>query len=124
MKPFGFSNGWAELALNGPPPLVPSSLMASWLAIGPPGIAWLAPSTVVAIVKPSKFWTTPWLTSTQRDDDASGRSTRSVARVRSTQKLPIVPLRRRDEAPDQGDGHRQADRGGHEVLHRRGRPSG
>ena len=32
---FGFSNGWAELALKKPPPLVPSSLMISWLAIGP-----------------------------------------------------------------------------------------
>ena len=26
----GFSNGWAELALKKPPPLVPSSLIASW----------------------------------------------------------------------------------------------
>ena len=31
----GFSNGWAELALTMPPPLVPSSLIASWEAIGP-----------------------------------------------------------------------------------------
>ena len=38
MNPLGFSNGWAELALRKPPPLVPSSLMASWLATGPPGI--------------------------------------------------------------------------------------
>ena len=33
----GFSKGWAELALNGPPPLVPSSLMASCEATGPMG---------------------------------------------------------------------------------------
>ena len=33
----GFSNGCAELALKKPPPLLPSSLMASWLATGPPG---------------------------------------------------------------------------------------
>jgi len=32
----GFSNGWEELALKNPPPLVPSSLIASWLATGPP----------------------------------------------------------------------------------------
>ena len=38
MNPFGFSNGWAELALKEPPPLVPSSLIASWLATGPPGM--------------------------------------------------------------------------------------
>ncbi len=29
----GFSNGWAELALKMPPPLVPSCLIASWLAV-------------------------------------------------------------------------------------------
>ena len=37
VKPLGFSNGWAELAFSGPPPLVPSSLMASWPANGPSG---------------------------------------------------------------------------------------
>ena len=31
---FGFSNGCAELALKMPPPLVPSSLIASWEAAG------------------------------------------------------------------------------------------
>ena len=36
MKALGFSNGWAELALKKPPPLLPSSLIASWLATGPP----------------------------------------------------------------------------------------
>jgi hypothetical protein len=34
---FGFSNGCAEFALYGPPPFSPISLIASWLAIGPPG---------------------------------------------------------------------------------------
>ena len=34
-KALGFSNGWAELALKKPPPLVPSCLIASWLATGP-----------------------------------------------------------------------------------------
>ena len=38
----GFSNGCAELVLKKPPPLVPSCLMAIWLATGPPGIDWLA----------------------------------------------------------------------------------
>ena len=32
VQAFGFSNGCAELALKIPPPLVPSSLIASWLA--------------------------------------------------------------------------------------------
>ena len=34
-----FSNGWAELTLKKPPPLVPSCLMAIWLAAGPPGMS-------------------------------------------------------------------------------------
>ena len=33
----GFSNGWAELALKKPPPLLPISLIHSWEAIGPDG---------------------------------------------------------------------------------------
>ena len=44
----GFSNGWAALALKNPPPLVPSCLIASWLATGPIAITCLAPSRVVA----------------------------------------------------------------------------
>ena len=47
---FGFSNGWAELALKKPPPLVPSILMASCEATGPWAIICLAPSSVVASV--------------------------------------------------------------------------
>ena len=39
----GFSNGWAELALKKPPPLLPSSLIASCEATGPSGIVWTAP---------------------------------------------------------------------------------
>ena len=37
VKPVGFSNGCAEFALTEPPPFVPISLIASWLAIGPAG---------------------------------------------------------------------------------------
>ena len=54
-----FSNGWAELTLKNPPPLVPSCLMAIWLAAGPPAITWVVPSTVVTSVCPWKFWMTP-----------------------------------------------------------------
>ena len=35
VRPVGFSNGCAEFALTMPPPFVPSSLIDSWLAIGP-----------------------------------------------------------------------------------------
>ena len=48
VKPVGFSNGWAELALKKPPPFVPSSLIASWLATGPPGSSASRPGRVVA----------------------------------------------------------------------------
>ena len=66
----GFSNGWAELTLKKPPPLVPSCLMRSWLAAGPPGMSCSsAASTVWAAVKPSKFWITPWLTRTTANDE-------------------------------------------------------
>ena len=69
MKPLGFSNGWAELALREPPPLVPSSLIDSWLATGPPWITWDLPSTVVTVVLPSKFWIMPWVTNTIANDE-------------------------------------------------------
>ncbi len=59
VQALGFSNGWAELALKKPPPLVPSSLMASWLAIGPIAMTCLAPSRVVASIEPSKVCGTP-----------------------------------------------------------------
>ena len=40
MNGFGLSNGWAELALKKPPPLLPSSLMTSCEATAPPGMVW------------------------------------------------------------------------------------
>ena len=44
--------------------------MAIWLATGPPGMSCSsAASTVVAGLKPSKFWITPWLTSTTANDE-------------------------------------------------------
>ena len=86
----GFSNGCAEFALRKPPPLVPSCLIATWLAIGPPGIDCVAPSTVVTIRSPDRFCTTPEAPSTSAANAAIGNSTRVTVRVRSTQKLPIV----------------------------------
>ena len=55
----GFSNGWAELALKNPPPLVPSILIASCEATGPTWIACVAPWTVVAFTEPASVWTAP-----------------------------------------------------------------
>ncbi len=113
MRRVGLSNGWEELALKKPPPLVPRSLIASWLATGPPGICcWVtgvvtvAPlssvvstctvlSTVVAVVVWVKFWIAPWLTKTMAITNEMGSRMRVVVRVRSTQKLPRVRPRRR-----------------------------
>ena len=49
VKPFGFSNGCAELTLKKPPPLVPSSLIASCEATGPIAMRWVRPVTVCAV---------------------------------------------------------------------------
>ena len=91
----GFESGCAEFALSVPPPFVPSSLIASWLANGPPGIDCVAPSSVRASVNPSRLWIAPRATSTSASTIARGRRIRVTARVRSAQKLPIVSLRRR-----------------------------
>ncbi len=47
----GFSNGCAELALNQPPPLVPSSLIASWNATGPSAMVCAPAFSVCAVAK-------------------------------------------------------------------------
>src|ERR1700730_1634474 len=41
---FGLSNGWDELALKKPPPLLPRSLMTSCEATAPPGMVWWPPA--------------------------------------------------------------------------------
>ena len=91
----GSRTGAQEFALYGPPPFSPISLIASWLAIGPPGSVCVWPDTVVTAFDAWKFCTTPWLTSTSANTNASGNRTRVVVRTRSTQKLPSVCVRRR-----------------------------
>ncbi len=87
----GFSNGCAELALKNPPPFVPSSLIASCEATGPPGIVCVPPVSVVTSVKPSKFCTTPPTSSaTAPTSGEREQEQASSPRTRSTQKLPIV----------------------------------
>ena len=92
----GFSNGWAEFTLKNPPPLVPSILIDSWLATGPPGIFWVAPATVCTSVKPCRFWITPVAIRMIANTNAIGSRMRSAVRMRSTQKLPIVRCPARD----------------------------
>ena len=61
----GFSNGWAELALKKPPPLLPSSLIHSWEAIGPEGDGLLArPGASSRSAVGSHVWGTPCQTRT------------------------------------------------------------
>ena len=95
VRPVGFSKGWAELALSGPPPLVPSSLMISCEAKGPRAMTCSAPCSVVAVAVPSNVWVTPCQTSTMAPTTARGRRMYSVERVTSTQKLPIDEALRR-----------------------------
>ena len=90
----GFSNGCAELALKKPPPLVPSSLIASCEATGPPGSTCVPPVMVCTSVKPLKFWMTPAVSSAIAATIDRGSSSRKMPRTRSTQKLPRVSERR------------------------------
>ena len=88
VQALGFSNGCAELALRMPPPLVPSSLIASWLAAGARAMVLWLPSGLVTATPALRLCTTPSATSTIANTNAIGSSTRTVPRVRSTQKLP------------------------------------
>ena len=64
VQAFGSSNGCAALAFINPPPLVPSSLMISWLAIGPIEMVCLAPSSVVTSIDPVSVCGIPRATKT------------------------------------------------------------
>ena len=64
--------------------------MASIEATRPPGIFWVPPASVLAVRKPLRFCTAPWLTMTSAPMTDSGTNTRTRARVRSAQKLPTV----------------------------------
>ena len=82
--------------MKNPPPFVPSCLIETWLATGPPGIACVLPATVWTSLKPLVFWIIPQAMKTIANTNASGSRTRSVVRTRSTQKLPIVRFPTRD----------------------------
>ncbi len=81
----GFSKGCAELALRKPPPLLPSSLMTSWDAIGPRAIVCWAPCRVVAAAGALRVWGMPCHTKKIATTTAIGRRTYRMPRVRSTQ---------------------------------------
>ena len=91
----GFSNGCAEFAFRYPPPLVPSSLIASWEATSPPGNVCVPPAMVATSNGGLRFWITPETTSTSAARNDSGSSTRRLILVRSTQKFPSRSVCRR-----------------------------
>ena len=116
MSGVGFSYGCAELALKKPPPFVPSFLMASCDATGPCGMTLrCAPSSVVTVVYGLKFWITPCEHSNSAATIESGSRMYTVARVISTQKLPIVRILLPRETAHQRDRDRHARRGGSEF---------
>ena len=118
VQALGFSNGCAELALKKPPPLVPSSLMISWLATGPIEIVCFAPSSVVASTAPASVCGTPRATKTQRADD--GDRQQQVERDAGDIDPEIADrlrLRAREGA-HQREGHREAGGRREEVMDR------
>ena len=74
---------------------MPSSLIASWEATGPPVIVCDCPATVVTSVPEEKFCTAPSATSASVPRTAIGSRMRRLPRTRSTQKLPIRSVRER-----------------------------
>ena len=74
---------------------MPNSLIASWLATGPPVTVWEPPASVVTSVPGDRFCTAPPRMSTMAASTQIGSRTRSVIRVKSTQKLPRWSERRR-----------------------------
>ena len=118
VRPLGFSKGWAELALSGPPPFVPSSLMISCEAKGPRAMICSAPCSVVAVAVPSNVWVTPC--QDEHDGADHGEGQQDVER-RARQVDPEVADRRGvapDEATDEGHGDGDAGGGRREVAHR------
>ena len=93
----GFSNGWALLALKKPPPLVPSSLIASCDATGPRRRICLAPSSVVTVVVGREVLDHALRDEDEREDDADAAGARR--RCRAIEVDPEVAERLRAVGP-------------------------
>ncbi len=73
VSPVGFSKGCAPFTLKKPPPLVPSSLMASMKPTGPTAMVWLTPFRASWMwTGPLKVWTAPWPTKMSPPTKAMG----------------------------------------------------
>ena len=83
-----------------PPPLVPSSLIASWRGDRAAGDASACrPARVCTVVDPWKFWIDAADDEHDRDDERQRQQDAQRSRaIRSTQKLPSGRCRDRDEA--------------------------
>ena len=117
VQALGFSNGWAELALKKPPPLVPSSLMISWLAIGPIAMVCFAPSKRRCVDGAGKR-----LRHAESDQDkrADERDRQENVKGDPGQIGPEIADRGRRgarKAAHQREGHREAGRRGDEIVH-------
>ncbi len=114
----GFSNGWAELALKKPPPLVPSCLIASWSAMGPRAMACLAPFDGGRVDMAEQGLGHAQGGEDQGDDDGAGQQDvegdpHQVGPEVAERCAPV-----RGEGPGQGRGDGDPGGGGGEVLHR------
>ena len=67
--PSGSRRDGRSSTLKKPPPLVPSCLIATWLATGPSAMVCSAPSSVVASTEACRSAACPSATSRTRDDD-------------------------------------------------------
>ena len=116
VNPVGFSNGCAEFVLKKPPPLVPSSLIASWEATGPIAIVLASPVGPLNGQVVREVLDRALEDEHQRDHE---RDRRQHPQHRADQVLPEVAealARAADDPADQRDRDRDPDAGGEEVL--------
>ena len=92
---FGFSKGCAELALKMPPPLVPSSLIDSWEAVGASAMVDGRPSGPMTSTPARRLITTPMATRATAATAAIGSRIRVQPRTMSTHALPSRSVRLR-----------------------------
>ena len=113
----GFSYGCAELALNVPPPFVPSSLIASWLANGPRAIVCVAPLERLHVR--GAVERVDGAARDEHDGDDERERDQHVQRAAHEvgPEVADAAALRAAEAAHHRDRDRHADRGRGEVLH-------
>ena len=114
----GFSNGCAELTLKKPPPLVPSCLIAIWLATGPIARICFAPSSVVTLDVGLEVLDHALLHQDQRHDEGERQQDVERAADQVGPEVPEPALARRGRAMPRISAMASAmpDRGRDEVV--------